>query len=311
MCLVLAGCGAQKGPGSNDNYSMLNGIVNGSNVTSPDTYSQHVVFLQSKEGTGAADCTGSILDSQTILTAAHCVYGTTETVVVFALNAQNPKSITQNEVRPVDQVTINPNYQPEPEDSGGGKSHSKKPAPPTQQPGGPEQVPTVQQVQQGLDQQGQVDNDIAVLHFTGGLPAGYTPVKLASNPSTVRPGATLIMIGYGLSQVKAVTKGGQTVAQPVASTVAQLRETSVPVYAYDTRVGMILTSGAETSVCSGDSGGPGFMQDSSGQIVQVGIAEAVANEFCNSASMHTAVFPFLGWIQQVQQQQAQKGVAQR
>jgi secreted trypsin-like serine protease len=304
--IALAGCGAQKGNGSFQNSDqILNGIVNGRNVTKADQYSQHVVFLQvviqenGKQGVG--DCTGSILDNETILTAGHCIAGAVGGVIVFANNTQNSKTVDPSMVRKIDKVAVYPKFKPEPEESarpnkkgGGGEDQ------PVQIPG-PDDVPSVQEVQQGLDHGG-FDYDLAVIHFTGGLPAGYTPVTLASDASVVAQGSTLQMIGYGLSQVVPVQKvvNGQTVTipQPVQSTVGQLRETTSPVAVYDTKIGMILTDSRQTGVCNGDSGGPGFMRDSSGQIVQVGIAEAVANPYCNSVSMHTAVFPYLNWIKQ-------------
>jgi len=307
--IALAGCGAHKGNGSFQNSdSILNGIVNGHNVTKADQFSQHTVFLQvvmqenGKQGVG--DCTGSILDNETILTAGHCMAGATQGVIVFANNTQNPKNVDASFVRKIDKVAIFPKFQPEPEEEatphkkGGGDDGDQT----IQAPPGPDEIPSVEEVQQALDHQGQFDYDVAVVHFQGGLPAGYSPVTLASDASVVAEGQTLQMIGYGLSQVLPVQKviNGQTVTipQPVQSTVGQLRETTSPVAVYDTKIGMILTDSRQTGVCNGDSGGPGFMRDRSGQIVQVGIAEAVATSYCNSVSMHTAVFPYLNWIKQ-------------
>lgn len=309
IALSLAGCGIQGGGSlathvQDGSYNF--GIMNGSEVHSADSFSRHVVFLQVVTANGVGDCTGSILDSETILTAAHCVAGGKQGVIVFADNVQNPKAVDKTFVRIIDKVSIFPKFQPQAEgDNSGGEP---------QAPPGPDQVPSVQEVQNELDQLGEVDYDVAVLHFKGGLPAGYSPVTLAEDASIVGAGSTLQMIGYGLSKVDPVTKvlNGKTMIfpQPVQTTVGQLRETAIAVESYDTKIGMIFTSGTRSSVCSGDSGGPGFIKDpKTGEPVQVGIAEAVATAYCNSVSMHTAVFPYLEWIKQVQAKMSQPATA--
>lgn len=292
ILLFSVGCGQATRTASNPNGASA-GIINGQDVTIADNYSQHVVFLQLEMGEGTASCTGTIRDNQTILTAAHCLVGASRGLVVFA-NKASDESVTEDFVRDIDKVAIYPKFQP-PVESGGQDSSGEEAAPP-----GPDEIPTVAEVVEGLDKANRVDYDVALVHFQGGLPAGYAPVELATDPAILSRGAVLQMIGYGLSEVTPTDKliNGKTFKVPVArhETVGQLRETSAPIDSYSEKVRMIYTDSRTTGVCSGDSGGPGFMTDSSGKIVQVGIAEAVASSYCNSVSIHTAVFPYLDWI---------------
>jgi secreted trypsin-like serine protease len=288
--LVLAGCGNQSG--NAPNLAGSDGIMNGTELTSADQYSQHTVFLQMRLAQGIASCTGSILDSETILTAGHCLTGAKEARVIFAINAK--EGLTKDQVRSVDIAAVYPKFQPTPEKTQSQPSVGGAPVAPT--------PPTLEEVEKDLAESSYVDYDVAMVHFKGGLPAGYSAVKLATSAAVVQPGAELHMIGYGLSKVDPTTKdspdGPVVVPMPDTTTVGHLRETQVPIAQYNTNAGVILTDGKDTSVCNGDSGGPAFVNDSSGQVLQVGIAEAVTSPYCNSASIHTAIFPYLGWIQQ-------------
>src|SRR5471030_440226 len=66
--------------------SSLLPIVGGETVTSDDPISHTTVALYFAEDKGGALCTGSILDSGHILTAAHCVEGATKGVVIFQMS---------------------------------------------------------------------------------------------------------------------------------------------------------------------------------------------------------------------------------
>lgn len=300
LSLALVGCGNQANVGKLA-AGNSEGIMNGFEVSQTDAYSQHTVYLRVAMAGGSASCTGSILDSETILTAAHCVEGATKAVVVFAKNAQDPRNVSADHIRRVDAAAIFPEYKPEPEDSG--ESDGQPPATPPK-------IPTLDEIKQALVEDKMVDYDLAVLHFQGGLPADYSPVKLATSESVLQEGTVLHMVGYGLSKVQSKMQvvNGQPVfvAVPDQSTVGQLRETSAPIGQYNAAARAILSDSHQTGVCSGDSGGPAFVQDASGQTLQVGIAEAVFNRYCNSVSMHTAVYPYLGWIKQASDALAKK-----
>lgn len=297
LATVLTGCGNQKptSPVAEGSAS----IVNGSTVLTPNKYSKHTVFVQTISAQGGGICTGSIYDNQTILTAAHCLIGARQAVIVFAPSVQDPRLVKNEQVRVVDLASVYPTFNP-----GGAVKRPEGGAKPTPDaaPVVPK-IPTVDEVTKNLEDHNVVLDDVALLHFSGGLPQGYEPVRLATSETLSQPGAMLHMIGYGLarvgSQMRMVDGKAEFVAVPDRTTTGLLRETEVAISRYSAKAKLILTAGTATSVCSGDSGGPAFVTDqATGEVVQVGIAEAVANEYCNSVSMHTAIVPYLPWIKE-------------
>lgn len=301
LAVVMVGCGNQKPTAQVDGSA---GIVNGTEVTAANKYSKHTVFIQTVSERGGGTCTGSIYDSQTILTAAHCLMNARQAVIVFANNVRNSESLSREQVRVVDMVKIYPTFNP---GSAGGGSRSRSPDAAPAIP----KIPTVEEVAKTLEDNNVVLDDVALLHFAGGLPAGYEPVQLVTSESQAQPGAHLHMIGYGLARVDSkmeiVNGRASFVPVPDGTTTGILRETEVAIGIVSPKTKLILTNGTATGVCSGDSGGPAFVTDSAtGKVVQVGIAEAVANAYCNSVSMHTSVLPYLDWIKESAAQLAEQ-----
>jgi secreted trypsin-like serine protease len=121
------------------------------------------------------------------------------------------------------------------------------------------------------------------VHFSGGLPEGYTPVTLAPKGTNLSAGTEEEMLGYGISNAGRQSGAGQ------------LRQTSSTVLERVDR-DQYMSDGRKSSVCFGDSGGPAFVQ-TGGRWAQWGVAHSVLNQACNEASVHTSVMPFLRWIQ--------------
>lgn len=124
--------------------------------------------------------------------------------------------------------------------------------------------------------------DLALIHFEGGIPAGFRAVKLAPKTFKVEKGMPVLFAGYGVTNGQRERGAGQ------------LRETETAVVG-DYSSTEVLTDGRKHGVCFGDSGGPAFVvQDS--KIVQWGIASSVTSRSCNDLSIHTSVMPYLSWI---------------
>lgn len=130
------------------------------------------------------------------------------------------------------------------------------------------------------DSQGQ--GDLALIHFQGGLPAGYEPVALAGARLKLRPGDETLLVGYGVSNGRRHSGSGL------------LRETVTTVLD-DFSPTELVTDGRTSSVCFGDSGGPAFVQQGA-KYVQWGVANSVLNQSCSQASVHTDLLTYRAWI---------------
>lgn len=126
--------------------------------------------------------------------------------------------------------------------------------------------------------------DLALLHFTGGLPVGYKPAVLADVGFRVEPGSPVLFLGYGVQNGRRNSGSGR------------LRETESTIFGRVSQT-EIVTDGQKSSVCFGDSGGPAF-ENSGTALIQWGIASSVTNRACNTASIHTLISPYRNWIRE-------------
>jgi secreted trypsin-like serine protease len=218
---------------SDDLLSGSVSIVNGDSANRREKLARSVVALVAIQDGSEALCTGTILNDQSVLTAAHCIASPQEMLVVFGPNV---KSAAPDKRRKV-------------------LSYKRHPT-----------------------------ADLAIVHFTGGLPDGYSPVTLMNSGHSVRAGSEVLMMGYG------VTDGLRHKGAGV------LRETRSLVLNFTSNA--IVTDGRQSSVCFGDSGGPAFVQSEGGEWSQVGVAHAVSDQACDQASIHTRVFPYEAWIRE-------------
>jgi len=130
--------------------------------------------------------------------------------------------------------------------------------------------------------------DLALIHFTGGLPKGYKPVQLADSQTQLNIGDSVTEAGYGAS------KGGK------ATGTGRLRQTTTTVVGQRAG-GRYVLDGKTSSACFGDSGGPVFLQQQD-QLIQWGVTSGVNTEDCDNASIHTAIMSYLPWLQSTTQQ---------
>ena len=103
-----------------------------------------------------------------------------------------------------------------------------------------------------LTNQNEVRNtgDIAVLRFEGRAPAGYEPAPLLGDSQYLRNGATSTMAGYGLSWTFVIGAGSGT-----------LRSTNLKIDDNNfSETEVMIGQSVKRGICSGDSGGPAYMQ---------------------------------------------------
>ena len=125
--------------------------------------------------------------------------------------------------------------------------------------------------------------DLAIIKFSGGLPKGFLPVKLADDNFELNNDQDVLFAGYGVTNGKKETGAG-TLRMTKTKVIGQKSKTEV------------MTDGRETSVCFGDSGGPGFVFINN-EFIQWGVASSVLNQSCNEASIHTSIMDYKTWIQ--------------
>jgi secreted trypsin-like serine protease len=127
-------------------------------------------------------------------------------------------------------------------------------------------------------------DDIAVLTFSGGLPSGFVPVTLPKD-LVLKVGTAIIQAGFGVTTLEPKDGGddGRGVLRSVATTL----------HAIDTKVHEISFQSPGHTICSGDSGGPDFV-NVKGALVQVGV-HSTGN--CEGAADSADVRAYDPWIQ--------------
>jgi secreted trypsin-like serine protease len=124
--------------------------------------------------------------------------------------------------------------------------------------------------------------DLALIHFKGNAPKGYTPITLANENLKLKEGTLVFMFDYGVTDGESQTGAGK------------LRQTTSKILGHHSLTEAV-TDGHKSSVCFGDSGGPAFIKTDSG-FVQWGVASSVTNIACEEASIHTEVMKYETWI---------------
>lgn len=134
-----------------------NGIIGGSVVNAQDAVVSSTVALYDGEGL----CSGSIVDVDLVVTAAHCISDHPEKMrVIFGTNLRDKKTIVAT--LPVVGALQHPAW----------KTTSNN------------QIDT---------------NDIALVRFSGSLPQGYKPATLLPSTNVLQVGSSVILAGFGTS----------------------------------------------------------------------------------------------------------------
>ncbi len=179
FCLILAACGSSKIGETSIQSLKSQGIIGGQLVSSSDSIASSTVQIftfqvgKNKDGqdvvTGLGSCTGSIIDQDIILSAAHCTTNNPSLIFIYFSN-DIPKDFSaffkdmknQPNLRRVTGAMVGNNWK-------------------------------------NAYQKNYNWDDISLLKFSGGLPDGFKVARLVPNNFRVNSGDTVTIAGYGLT----------------------------------------------------------------------------------------------------------------
>ena len=202
-------------------------IVGGETVRAGDPIKSSTVLIVGQVGPHEQFiCTGSLIDRDTIVTAAHCVAENLNApidpknmVLIFGLSA--PKTAAEAKQTPMVQVA------------------GYKYAP------GWKGAPT------GKEQGGDT-HDIAIIHFDGELPPGYAPATVIGQNVPLKQGVEVTLAGYGIDTTV------KSPADPDQGAGILRKVSGVTVAGAASQNEIVVQRKAGVS-CQGDSGGPAFV----------------------------------------------------
>ena len=223
-------------------------IIGGTKVTASNWIAKTVVALVEDSSMGEALCTASLVAPDLAVTAAHCVTNPDSSPVeaLHLVFATDLKKADASKIRAVDRVMIPSQWKPagnRPKDT----------------------------------------SDVALVHFAGGLPSGYSPSDLLPFDEALLIGQKVILAGYGISDASADTGAGI------------LRKTEVtvedPTFS-PTEIQLDQSRGG--GACHGDSGGPAFIMRN-GHPLLFGITSRGEGN-CDQDVIYTKIVSYAEWF---------------
>ncbi len=280
--LVLTSCG----PKSTSNRLIIkdSSIMNGTDVKASDVIASSTVGVFDAKNN--AICTGTLISSNIVLTAAHCAPDrASDMKIVFSNDLDDTMysrelDILQEYVLPVTDFKVGPTWNPNNE--------------------------TIE-----ID-----TGDIALVKFKGNLPRGFKPANFLADVSAIKKGAIVTVAGFGVNLVKTTKidpKTYRNLEEAIqygevfcdeengkkvncfsieSSGDGILRTTTAPIASiYKTEIRL---DERRAGTCNGDSGGPAFIQQN-GQLYLFGVTSR-GSALCNEVGVYTNALYYGSWI---------------
>jgi secreted trypsin-like serine protease len=280
--LTLVACSA---PRSSVIAGSSDAIVGGQDVASGAEISTGIVGIYDHKV--GAICTGTLLENNIVLTAAHCIGSNDEKMYIvfgtdmFKILESQDDTLVHQYVRQVTSTRVHKDWNPEIEATGADWEW----------------------------------NDIALIKFKGSIPQGFKPAKFLTDRAALSGGKTVTLAGYGVSKIKisvvdpksvkdldkAIENGevycnqnksycekeestGDGLLRSVEVNISKVLKTEVVVNQRDGK-----------GSCNGDSGGPAFVQID-GQFYLWGVTSR-GDASCNLDGIYTNALNYMDWIQ--------------
>lgn len=278
----LVGCTSQK----DQNWAKFDGagIINGELVTEKDPLLKGIVGVYDLENN--AICTGSLIQENIVLTAAHCLKDVRKNMIrvvfgvdVDSLMATREPDIFREYVRNIEGYVIHEEYGQQPEE-------------------------------QEWDLY-----DIALIKIKGKAPEGFAPVKMLPSKDYLVEGQNVLLAGYGVSELKTTKIDASTYedledalmygevfchdeelkdcVKVESSGDGELRKTTVSLS--KVLASEVVLSEKETGTCFGDSGGPAYvMLNDEPHLFGV---TSRGSALCDELGVYTNALDFTEWIE--------------
>lgn len=207
-------------------------VAGGTSVQIGDLFWRSTVYItvkyKNRDGIQSLDCTGAILETDFILTAAHCLPALDAEVKIHFFRGHDTLVAT----RLADEFRIHRNYRPDDEDMS------------------PEEAKRLEQARRLSGAAREISYDLGLIRFKGGLPEGYERISFLpeSRKNWLAPGAPVIGVGFGATNGETKQGGGTLRFAPL----------EVELWHNESEIS-VRDPNEKVNLCFGDSGGPGYV----------------------------------------------------
>ena len=189
-------------------------------------------------------CSGTLIAQDTVLTAAHCIKGEKPESMRIVFN-HNIRAALPGDFRTVTDM----------------KAHPLRVITPLM-----------------------IRNDVALIHFEGGLKAGYQSAPLLPEGTPVSDGDHVTLAGFGLSSARSSDSAGT------------LRKVDMTVRQADHKHRQVTFDQTDGhGACNGDSGGPAFLEKE-GTLYAWGVTSYGTGSSCTDIGVYTNASEYPSWV---------------